>query len=118
MFATGAAVRKKGEIWILGFAAERMGISGVRQAMSRAAAWSETPARHPLAVRFCSQEHWNNYLRALFLALRVPANTGNGNRGSNGERQVFFEEEEGENRTSSRNRNSGRAPARPKETIS
>jgi hypothetical protein len=58
--------KKAGVHWILGFAAERVTSSGVQREISIEAAWSERRADHPLAVHFCSEEHKDFYIAALF----------------------------------------------------
>lgn len=58
--------RNSGERWLLGFAAERIGSTGVQREVSMAGRWSDRAAEHPLAVHFCSAEHRNAYVEALF----------------------------------------------------
>lgn len=58
--------RNEPQRWILGFAAERVGIGGVQREISIASAWSDRLAEHPLAVHFCSEEHKQAYIHALF----------------------------------------------------
>lgn len=67
-------VKQNGERWILGFAAERIGISGIQREFSIASGWSEQSADHRLAVHFCSEEHKNSYVTALFMP--VVSNSG------------------------------------------
>ncbi len=58
--------KKRGERWILGFAAERVGATGIQREISIASVWSEKAAGHPLAVHFCSEDHKSAYIEALF----------------------------------------------------
>ena len=59
-------LKKQNEEWILGFAAERTGATGVQREISIAAAWSDVAAAHPLAVHFCCAAHQERYITALF----------------------------------------------------
>jgi len=65
--------REEGERWMLGFAAERVGASGVQREFSETTAWSEKAAEHPLAVHFCSEAHKMRYMTALFSPRRQRA---------------------------------------------
>ncbi len=65
--------KKDGERWILGFAAERIGAMGLRREISIAAAWSDGFAEHPLAVHFCSEDHKQSYVAALFKNTEIPS---------------------------------------------
>lgn len=58
--------KRSGERWILGFAAQRVGCSGVQREISIAAAWSEAAAKNPFAVHFCCERHRSAYITALF----------------------------------------------------
>jgi hypothetical protein len=58
--------KKRGDRWILGFAAEKVGPTSARREMTVAGDWSEKWAAHPLAVHFCSEKHKEKYVRALF----------------------------------------------------
>ena len=58
--------RNPGESWLLGFAAERIGATGVQREISMAGRWSSVAAAHPLAVHFCCAAHRNAYVEALF----------------------------------------------------
>ena len=52
--------------WVLGFAAENIGVVSARREITVASAWNEDQAVHPLAVHFCSEDHKNRYVAALF----------------------------------------------------
>ena len=58
--------KMEGERWILGYAADRVGASGVHREISISSAWSDRSADHPLAVHFCSEDHKDSYVAALF----------------------------------------------------
>lgn len=55
-----------GEIWILGFAAENIGVTSARREISIASSWDRPRAAEPLAVHFCSDECRSAYMSALF----------------------------------------------------
>lgn len=69
-------VMKRGETWILGYAAERRGAVSTRCEFSLAERWSYIAAHHPLAVHFCSEEHKNKYVQALFQGALSPTTQG------------------------------------------
>jgi hypothetical protein len=58
--------KKNGERWILGFAAERVSAGGTTREIRIISRWSDSAAEHRLAVHFCSYEHKNAYIAALF----------------------------------------------------
>ena len=55
-----------GEVWILGFAAENIGVTSARREISIASSWDRPRAVEPLAVHFCSDECRVTYMNALF----------------------------------------------------
>ena len=59
-------IKKEGETWILGRAAELVGITAVRREINILSAWAETLAVDPLAVHFCSKKCKDNYMARLF----------------------------------------------------
>ncbi len=59
-------VKDPAEIWILGLAAESVGLRAARREVTILAGWDRDRAVHPLAVHFCSEEHKDNYMNALF----------------------------------------------------
>jgi hypothetical protein len=59
-------LREEGEIWILGFAAENIGVTSARREISIASSWDRPRAVEPLAVHFCSDECRATYMTALF----------------------------------------------------
>lgn len=54
------------ETWILGFAAENIGVTSARREVSISATWDRPRAVEPLAVHFCSDECRADYMNALF----------------------------------------------------
>ncbi|HMC30369.1 MAG TPA: hypothetical protein VKL99_06000 [Candidatus Angelobacter sp.] len=59
-------MKNDGEIWILGFAAENIGVTSARREISIASSWDRPRAVEPLAVHFCSDECRATYMSALF----------------------------------------------------
>lgn len=54
------------ETWILGFAAENLGVTASRREVTVLNEWDRERAVHPFAVHFCSIEHKDRYMSALF----------------------------------------------------
>ena len=54
------------EAWILGFAAENRGVTASRREVTILNEWDRERAVHPFAVHFCSVEHKDRYMVALF----------------------------------------------------
>jgi hypothetical protein len=59
-------LKANGEDWILGFAAERVGVTSARREVTIASSWDRPRAVDPLAVHFCSDECRIDYMDALF----------------------------------------------------
>lgn len=59
-------IKEANEPWILGLAAENIGITSARREISIAAVWDRAAAVDPLAVHFCSDECRAQYTSALF----------------------------------------------------
>jgi hypothetical protein len=59
-------LKEDGEVWILGFAAENIGVTSARREISIASSWDRPRAVEPLAVHFCSDECRGAYMDALF----------------------------------------------------
>jgi hypothetical protein len=55
-----------GETWILGFAAENIGVTSARREISIASSWDRPRAVESFAVHFCSDECRAAYMSALF----------------------------------------------------
>src|ERR1700739_1025018 len=55
-----------GEDWILGFAAENIGVTSARREISIASSWDHPRAVDALAVHFCSDECRGTYMSAVF----------------------------------------------------
>lgn len=54
------------EIWILGLAAESLGLTAARREITILPAWKQETSVHPLAVHFCSEECKDDYMARLF----------------------------------------------------
>ncbi len=54
------------EIWILGLAAESVGVTAARREITILPSWKRETAVHPLAVHFCSEECKDDYMAQLF----------------------------------------------------
>jgi hypothetical protein len=55
-----------GETWILGFAAENIGVTSARREISIASSWDRPRSVESFAVHFCSDECRSTYMSALF----------------------------------------------------
>ncbi len=60
------ATKHAGENWILGMAAESIGLTAARREINILTNWDKVQACHPLAVHFCSTDHKDRYMAALF----------------------------------------------------
>lgn len=60
------AVKLEGETWILGFAADRLGVRAARREVTIAPAWDENRAVQWFAIHLCSEECKDTYLERLF----------------------------------------------------
>jgi hypothetical protein len=54
------------EIWILGLAAEAIGVTAARREITILPIWTRDRAVHPLAVHFCCEECKDDYMAQLF----------------------------------------------------
>jgi hypothetical protein len=59
-------LKEPDETWIVGYAAENVGVTAARREVTVLAKWDRDRAVHPFAVHFCSIEHKDNYMAALF----------------------------------------------------
>jgi hypothetical protein len=59
-------MKSRGEIWILGFAGESLGVTAARREISIVDTWDDDRAVQPLAVHFCSDECRAEYMQKLF----------------------------------------------------
>jgi len=59
-------LKGEGEVWILGFAAENIGVTSARREISIASSWDRPRAVESFAVHFCSDECRAAYMTALF----------------------------------------------------
>src|SRR5215467_12132160 len=63
---TCSAVKRAEDAWVLGLAAESLGVAATRREVTILPLWDRTRAVHPLAVHFCSLECKDKYMNALF----------------------------------------------------
>jgi|SRR5689334_21604105 len=63
---TCGALKEANEVWILGFAAENIGVKSARREISIASAWDYPRAVESLAVHFCSDDCRAEYMERLF----------------------------------------------------
>ena len=68
---TCSAVKGAGEVWLVGLAADAVGVTSARREVTIQSDWDRTTAVHPLAVHFCSIECKDEYMARLF-APEVP----------------------------------------------
>ncbi len=61
-----ARVKRSRDEWILGFAAESVGVTAARREVAIASSWDESRAREWLAVHFCSESCRDGYMARLF----------------------------------------------------
>jgi hypothetical protein len=59
-------LKGEGEVWVLGFAAENIGVTSARREISIASSWDRPRAVESLAVHFCCDECRAAYMNALF----------------------------------------------------
>jgi len=67
-FVCDSCQRTKGarDLWLLGLAAEAVGLTASRREVTILPAWDSDRALHPLAVHFCSDRCKDRYLARLF----------------------------------------------------
>ncbi len=58
--------KKENQSWILGLAAESVGVQSARREINIMSAWSQPEAVHPMAVHFCSERCKDRYVKKLF----------------------------------------------------
>jgi hypothetical protein len=63
---TCSAVKQPEEIWIVGQAAEAMGVVSARREVNIQSRWTREAALHPLAVHFCSIQCKDDHMTKLF----------------------------------------------------
>jgi hypothetical protein len=63
---TCSAIKSPQELWVLGLAAETVGITSSRREVTIQSDWDSATAVHPLAVHFCSIECKDEYMARLF----------------------------------------------------
>lgn len=60
------AIKKAGEDWTLGFAAENIGVTAARREVTISTDWDDRRAREWLAVHFCSDDCRADYMGRIF----------------------------------------------------
>ena len=63
---TCSAVKEADETWILGLAAESVGVRAARREVTIVSGWDRERAVDPLAVHFCSLQCKTNYMERFF----------------------------------------------------
>ena len=63
---TCSAVKDPEEAWLVGVAAETVGVTSARREVTIQSEWDSATAVHPLAVHFCSIECKDEYMARLF----------------------------------------------------
>jgi hypothetical protein len=61
-----SAVRQDDDPWIVGIAAEALGVTAARREVTLFPVWDDDRAVHSLAVHFCSVRCKNRYMERLF----------------------------------------------------
>jgi hypothetical protein len=59
-------LKNTGEVWIMGFAAENIGVTAARREITIADHWDDHSAREWLAVHFCSDDCRADYMGKIF----------------------------------------------------
>jgi len=59
-------VKEASETWIVGRAAEAVGVTAARREVTIQSAWDRATALHPFAVHFCSLKCKDSYMAELF----------------------------------------------------
>jgi hypothetical protein len=59
-------IKGRGEIWILGFAGESLGVTAARREVTIVDTWDDDRAVQSLAVHFCSDECRAEYMQKMF----------------------------------------------------
>ena len=63
---TCSAAKAPEEAWLVGLAADAVGVTSARREVTIQSEWDRTTAVHPLAVHFCSIECKDEYMARLF----------------------------------------------------
>ena len=61
-----SAIKGSEEAWLVGLAAETVGVISARREVTIQSEWDSATAVHPLAVHFCSIECKDEYMARLF----------------------------------------------------
>jgi len=60
------AIKEDFDVWVVGLAAEALGVSSARREVTILSTWDRPSAVYPLAVHFCSLECKDEYMNRLF----------------------------------------------------
>jgi hypothetical protein len=60
------AIKQAGDVWVLGLAAESIGLTAAVREITILSTWDDARACDRLAVHFCSLEHKDKYMAELF----------------------------------------------------
>jgi len=63
---TCSSIKRPDEVWILGLAAESVGLTAARREIALVSTWEGHHAVSPLAVHFCSVRCKDTYMERLF----------------------------------------------------
>lgn len=63
---TCGKTKRAGQQWILGLAAESIGVQSARREINILSGWPEPQVVHPMAVHFCSERCKEKYMKKLF----------------------------------------------------
>jgi hypothetical protein len=61
-------IKQSSDAWIVGRAAEAVGVAAARREVTIQSGWDEATALHPFAVHFCSVKCKDKYMAKLFAA--------------------------------------------------
>lgn len=61
-----SSIKEPGEVWVLGLAAEAVGVTAARREVTILSGWDWDNSVHPLAVHFCSEACKQSYVDRLF----------------------------------------------------
>ena len=59
-------IKQSSDAWIVGRAAEAVGVTAARREVTIQSAWDRATALHPFAVHFCSLKCKDSYMAELF----------------------------------------------------
>ena len=69
------SIKDESDVWLLGLAAEAVGVTAARREITILSNWDRERAVHPLAVHFCSEQCKDEYVDKLFGTEDQPVKT-------------------------------------------